>query len=451
MKNYVRRLKQINPVDNVLRIIHDFAYFETFILLGLYFWMGYLIDPDDICIINGEVSYILILLAVITLFHGFENGMLGISIVAFMMWYFYDTFAYNEFLVTLLMTMIFSEFHFYWNKKIKVAEVNANYKGAKLDELSRAFYSLKISHDQLEKNYVVKPMSIRNSIEYILQKNKEIDENEKDRSRYYYLNFLELLGKSFNVSSSMAIYKKPNAKKKLISYKTANIVFEANTEEMDIKEVFEDYLVDRAIERGIPIFISDEKGEPSPTMKSEDSKFIATFPIVQEGDVVAVIIIRKMPFMSFNREVLTSIAILSDYFAMEERNAVMLYEKDPLEIVSDRDFRFEYLRLLKIYELYKVDSFILVLRIKYELQATRVYEGIVKMLRSLDKATLLNNDGLYYILIMFPLNDKAAALGFYNRLINTLDEEKDKEFNYMTFSMTQTELLNKYVREDYAS
>jgi len=50
---------------------------------------------------------------------------------------------------------------------------------------------------------------------------------------------------------------------------------------------------------------------------------------------------------------------------------------------------------------------------------------------------------------MFPLHDEAAALGYLNRLMGSFDEEKDKNFNYMTFTLAQTQLLNKYLREDY--
>ena len=62
---------------------------------------------------------------------------------------------------------------------------------------------------------------------------------------------------------------------------------------------------------------------------------------------------------------------------------------------------------------------------------------------------MVEENGLYYICLMFPLHDKAAALGYLNRLLKGIDEEKDKAFDYMTFNLSQTDLLNKYLREDY--
>ncbi len=444
------RVKERTTLESVLKFVHDYAYFETLTIVFIYLLIGYFINKDDICMLNGEISYILILLSVITLFHGFENGMLTVGILAVAMWMFYPSFQYVEFLVALMMTMIFSEFHYYWTQKIKTAEINANYRGAKLDELSKAFYTLKISHDQLEKNYVVKPMSIRNSIEYIINKNVEINETVelKNRDSEYYRNFLGLLEKSFNVQSAIIVYQKSDSDEEYLTLENSEMTLGSSKAEIELKEVFEDYLVDKAISRKVSVYISDAKGEPTVEI-DKNSKYLAVIPSIQGGKIRSVLIIEKMPFMSFNREILTSISILIEYFSIEIKKKDMLMIDDKINIVPDENFRFEYERLHHLYLKYKVDSIILVLRLDNELQSARIYEKIIKMLRSLDMACMLKKNDFYYITLMFPLHDKAAALGYLNRLIGSIDEEKDKKFNYMTFNMSQTDLLNKYYREDY--
>jgi hypothetical protein len=450
MKIKSNRIKERFRLESILKKIHDYAYLETIIIVALYLSAGYLIDSNDICMLNGKISYILILLSVITLFHGFENGMLALGIIAMAMWYFYPTFQYIEFLVTLMMTMIFSEFHYYWTKKIKEAELNADYRGAKLDELSKAFYTLKISHDQLEKNYIVKPMSIRNSIEYIINKNREVSQNQDIEDKYseYYKNFIGLLEKSFNVYSAVILYKKSNLDDELIDENNTNIALGSENEDINIKELLDDYLVDKAISRKSPIYISDQSGEPT-VVKDNNSKYIAAIPAIQDNRVASILVIKKMPFMAFNRENLTSIAILLEYFSVEIRNKNILSHDNEFDIIEDEKFRFEYIRLKNLYKKYNVGSVVLVLRIDNELQSIRIYEKIMKMLRSLDMVTMVEQNDLYYITLLFPLHDKAAALGYLNRLLNSLDEDKDKNFNHMTFDMSQIDLLNRYLREDY--
>ena len=450
MKANSNRIKERTVLESFLKLVHDYAYFETITIVTFYLLVGYAIDDQNICILNSDISYILILLAVITLFHGFENGMLALSIIAFTMWFAYPSFAYVEFLVALLMTMIFSEFHYYWTKKIKKAEINAEYRGTKLDELSKAFYTLKISHDQLEKNYVIKPMSIRNSIETIIYEHDEINKDDSvvNKKAAYYRNFLSLLEKSFNVSSAVVVYRKKDSKENYITKDNSEIVYGKNTPKIKLDEVVEDYLVDRAIGRHSAIYISDDNGEPTVDLDN-GSLFVAAIPSVRDNKVEEILAIERIPFMAFNRENLTSISILLEYFTIEIRKNILLEEVHDLEIIQDDKFKFEYERLKVLYKKYKVNSIMLVLRVDNELQATRVYEKIEHMLRSLDMVTMIEENGFYYITLLFPLHDEAAALGYLNRLKSMLQEEKDKEFDFMTFDLSQTKLLNKYYREDY--
>ncbi len=444
------RVKERTLLENILKILHDYAYAETLIIVSFYLIIGYLINPDDVCMLHGQISYILILLTIITLFHGFENGMLALGILAFAIWFFYPSFEYVEFLVALMMTMIFSEFHYYWTQKIKAAEINANYRGEKLDELSRAFYSLKISHDQLEKNYVIKPMSIRNSIEYIINSNREIDNDATIEDKYgeYFKRFLGLLEKSFSVNSVLMLYRDQEDSAKFLNAQNANVVYSSKANKYDLETIFEDYLVDKAIGRSSAIYISDTQGEPSVNV-DKGSHFIAALPSVRHNQVDELLVIEMMPFMSFNRENLTSISILLEYFSIQINQKIQLQEVHDLDIIPDEVFKFEYLRLKHLYTKYKVNSVFLVLRLDNELQATRIYERIKKMLRSLDMVTMIENNELYYITLLFPLHDNAAALGYLNRLRGALREERDREFEFMTFDFSKIKLLNKYYREDY--
>jgi len=451
MKENSKRIQELTSKEVVLKFIHDYAYFETIIILSIYLVIGYFIDSNDICLLHSKISYLLILLSVITLFHGFENGVLALAIIAVAIWFAYPVFEYVQFLIALLMTMIFSEFHYYWTQKIKAAEITSNYRGAKLDELSKAFYTLKISHDQLEKNYVIKPMSIRNSIEHIINKHKEINEQFNDSNEKiekYYSNFLELLETSFNVKSALIIYKKNGITDNYLDVDNSNIAFGTTPVKIDKEDIFSDYLVDKAIGRKTAIYISDEQGEPS-NATDKNSHFIAAIPAKQENSLSAILVIEQMPFMAFNREGLTSISILLEYFSIEINKKILLERDDKITIVPDEIFRFEYARLHRLYENFDVNSIILVLRINNELQSARIYEKIIKMLRSLDMVALVKQNDYYYITLLFPLHDKASALGYLNRLILSIDEEKDKRFDHMTFNMEETNLLNKYYREDY--
>ncbi|WP_457743681.1 PelD GGDEF domain-containing protein [Sulfurimonas sp.] len=442
-----KRIKKISRLDIFLNKVKKYAYIETISIVGVFLLVGYFISPQDICFVDKQISYLLILLAIITLFHGFENGLVAIGMISLAMWSFYPEFPYIDFLVALMMTMIFSEFHYYWTRKIKELTVEANYKTTKLNELSKAFYTLKISHDQLEKNYVVKPMSIRNAIESIIATAKELQtDSTNERTNMFYKNFLSLLEKSFNVNSGFIIYKN-NTEHDLIK-ENSSITYSSICEKYTKDEIMSSYLVDRAIEFKQPIYISDSVGEPALKNK-ENSKFLVAIPFVWEKNVNSVLVIDSMPFMAFNKENLISISILLEYLSITIAKNKTLAHSHKISQVNDEDFIYEYNRLRYISDNYQVDSTIMVIKIDNELQTRKVHEKIKQMLRSLDIATVVKYEKNSFIILLFPLSDESSALGFLNRLKHNIKDFKDKQFQNMNFSVQELTLLNKYIEDDY--
>ena len=441
------RVKERTKTEKILRLVHKYAYLETLILIIAYLGIGYIVDPNDICLLDKKAPFLLMLLAVITLFHGFESGVLAMTLISFVMVYFYEEFPYAQFLIILLMTLLFSEFHYYWTQKIKKAEVDANYKNTKLAELSRAFYSLKISHDQLEKNYVVKPMSIRNALNHILQTARNIQKDDAihDKMEENYKEFLNLVQKSFNVISGLIVFKKGSLQQPF-NKNTTDIVYGEYTDRVTKNDIFNNFIVDKAIARKIPVYISDDEGEPTLENKLE-SRFIAAIPALFNDEIVSVLVIENMPFMAFERENLTSIAILLEYFTIETQKTLHYADKlHAITFIPDVEFKLEIARLYTLYEKFRVNSVFLVLKIDDELQSIRLFETIKQMLRSLDMVTKIDKENSFFITLLFPLHDKAAALGFLNRLNRQIKEE-DRAFDYMLFDLSRLDLLNKYINE----
>ena len=67
----------------------EYYYLETFLLMFIYVVIGYAIDPDDVLMIDKDFSFLSIILAIITLFHGISSGIFAMLIFAIVMKYFY--------------------------------------------------------------------------------------------------------------------------------------------------------------------------------------------------------------------------------------------------------------------------------------------------------------------------------------------------------------------------
>jgi len=109
-----QRFKAKTKLDALFLFVSKYAYSETLALVSLFLLIGYYVNPEDICLLNANIPYVIVLLTIITLFHGFESGMLTLTLISLVMWFFYPTFHYINFLVFLLMVLLLSQFHYHW-------------------------------------------------------------------------------------------------------------------------------------------------------------------------------------------------------------------------------------------------------------------------------------------------------------------------------------------------
>ncbi len=401
-----------------LRIaVSKYALLETAFVIFGFILLGYWIEAKDPLLIEYEISYAIIVLAVITLFHGSSNGIFAIFLLAVSMKYFYTEFPIEIFLKLLVLTLVFGEFHHFWNRKISQNSSKNAYLNKKLDELSNAFYTLKISHDQLEKNYVFKPMSIRNSIRQL----KEAYVRNQD----YYKNFLLLLKKSFNVSDAEI---RTVRKGKVYSIQDKHF-----KREVDSK----DPMIQMALVKKTPIYVSSEEVE-------NNSAYLAVVPVVSENKVLALLLIKDMPFMSFNKDNLISISIIISYF-LDELQKWKILGNEKKHALEDDTFYYELMRLEKIHKEFRVNSTVLVIRSSDKLLGHLILEKAEENLRSLDMISAHEYEDKEVISILFPFADQASAQGFLTRLFKLLKlDEEEPAIEHSFFDISELQIFRAY-------
>lgn len=400
-----------------------YSYAETGTLLAGFFILGYLVDPHDPALIHYGLAYITFLMAIITLFHGISNGLFAVFCLAVAMKFFYPVFPTEAFLYEVVFVLVFGEFHYYWNRKIAQNKTKNSYLNTKLDELSNAFYMLKISHDQLEKNYVFKPMSLRNSIRLI----KEAYVEKKD----YFKDFLLVLQKSFSVTQA-ELYAVKNES-------LYSVYDEARLNEIKIS----DPMLETALLKKRPVYVSSKDVK-------NNSRYLAVIPAVLQGEVRGVLLVEKMPFLSFNKDMLISISILVTYFLEELGKWELIRQAGQKNGLVNNEFYFELMRLNKIYTEHEVNSTILILKTKDSLFAHMLLKKTQENLRSLDMVSAHTSQGYEVLGILFPFADQASAQGFLDRLFSRLKLELDDEkIEYTFFEISQLQIVKEYAGIDH--
>jgi hypothetical protein len=391
----------------------------------IYVVIGYAIDPDDVLMIDKDFSFLSIILAIITLFHGISSGIFAMLIFAIVMKYFYIDFKYFYYLKEFILIMIYGEFHFYWTSIINRLETEDHFKQHKLSELSKAFFMLKISYDQIEKSYVVKPMSLRNSIIKIKEHYK------KEDSSSYYKEFLHLLQKTLHIDSAFLVKVENESDMKVLAQTSDN-------DTLDIK----DLLIQDSYTKQMPLYVSLDSDY-------EESSYLASIPIVSKNRTIGLLIIAKMPFMSFNKDNLISATILSNYMFDEIDKMDILEQIDNFLPLFQSNFRFETYRLYKLNEKFNTDTTMLLFKSYNKLSIHLLIEIIEKNLRVLDIMSHIAIDDYQIVAVLFPFSDKTSTIGFIDRIYSIANIKEHKEsIMHTSISIKDIELIEEYIKSD---
>ncbi|MEA3523269.1 MAG: PelD GGDEF domain-containing protein [Campylobacterota bacterium] len=406
--------------NKMRKLIFKFSYVETLSIVAVYLLIGYLVNPDDICMLEGGITFLTIVLAIITLFHGSANGLLAMAIIGIFMNVSYPLFDYTVFLQELVLVLVFGEFHYYWQRTIDKHTTQAKFTEIKLSELGKAFYMLKISHDQLEKNYVTKPMSLRNSI-------RLIKENfVTNVSHESYDDFLTLLQKTLNIEEAYLGTLDKKEKLTIVASTKGSGSFH-----------YDDIMLEVAIEKAMPIYVSSDE-------KYNESEYLAVIPAISDDKIVGMLVIEKMPFMSFNKDSLITLAILVTYLFEE------LHKLEILKSIGDffhnyqENFRFEMFRLYDMNQKFNIQSSVLVFQSSDKLITHLLLETIGKNLRSLDVMSYYSDGNKDYIAVLFPFADDSSTVGFVKRIYTLLDFNDKTNIKYSTFDISQKSLIESY-------
>ncbi len=408
--------------DKAKEYFFRYSYIETTIVIVSFLGIGYAIDPEDIFMLNMDFSFLAIILAVITLFHGISSGFLAMLILAIVMHYAYAEFQYFYYLKEFILVMIYGEFHYYWNRIINQQNTENKFTREKLSQLSKAFYMLKISHDQIEKSYVVKPMSLRNSI-------LEIKENhERDKSSNYYQEFLQLLQKTLNIEYAFLLTVE--------EYENMSVLVQTDSSEtIDTK----DLLIKDSYRKQMSLYVSTDGAYSG-------SKYLASIPAMIKGEIIGMLVISEMPFMSFNKDNLISATILVNYMFNEMKKMEIMKTIDNFLPLFQSNFRFESYRLHHLNKNFATETTMLLFKSHNKLSTHLLIEVIKKNLRTLDIMSTIKSENFEIIAILFPFADASSVDGFVERIYDKADIKDDtKHVRHTSISIGDIALIEEFI------
>ncbi len=348
--------------------------FELILISFIFFSLGYISNRADPLLINSQINVLLILVSVVTLFYGLFSGILVMAATAIGLYHFYKPFPYNYFVNNLLFMLIFSEFHYFWNRTLKKLYKQNEYTQARMDELSRNFYTLKLSHDQLEKSYILKPNSLRN----ILTQIKNIYFQNPSGA---YEELLTVVAKNYGIKKAAIFSFRKGVFEKAAAYSMETSLNEES-------RVFKD-----ALETKSPSYLSN--------FQDIKKDYLAVLPAYDSSENLNfVMAIEDMQFLQFNKDTIFSIWVILNYFS--DFVSAADYAEDIIAAYPHcpADFLVEIKRLAYIRKKLDLKSLLLIVKVKKAgVGIEDINSFISKSLRGMDM-TCFKGDMLF---IMFPL------------------------------------------------
>ncbi|GLR13776.1 pellicle/biofilm biosynthesis protein PelD [Chitinimonas prasina] len=407
---------------------------ETIALTGLMLALSRWIDPADPLAQQAQFPWPWFAPLLLALRYGVTAG-LGSTCMILAWWWLggqgdaaaFGPFPKLYFLGGLIATMLAGEFAGNWNIQLRrVQETNA-YLYERLRRVSNQYYLMRLSHDRLEHEFLLKPTTMRDALASLktLIDTRRMGQQaattgwiaEADAE-----SFLRLLAQFCGVEEA-GLYALPNGRNEAIAYVGSLPGPDAKPVRPNMNQ--DDPMVAHALENHLLTHLSmDGIGRRQP------SEYQLVAPLLTADDrILGLITVKRIGFFALHEETLVMLAALVGYLAdslATPESTRKLREGTP---DCPAEFAEELGRLLHLANAGKVESW-LVLQVFHNTErGADTIEGIRRMRRGLDGVWLLTGESYHAVLTLLPMTNDAGVDGYIERIGKWADDLYGQNFS----------------------
>ncbi len=402
------------------------AKFVESLLLSLLFTLPIYLFADGIST-HTESLLQLLFLALLTLFEGTFSGLVALVTISGALYFMTLSFDARTILEELIFILLFGEFRYHWERKYTRNEEEKRYLKQKFRELSNAFFALKVSHDQLEKGYLLKPVTLRSLI-------IELSTLSQERTRIQTL--FETFKEAFSLQG--ALYCRLSPEGALLE----------QTPLGESKAAFDPRhpMVSEALQTKKAVFLAQ-----SELAQMEREPLMAVLPILDNNDeVIALFMIEKIDFLAFNMDNILKLQILLEYFEQERLQHTTLERFTHKALLADMDakFYFEIERLSTMRRRYGIHSAIVILATSDPAIALLMENFRTKKMRLLDMVDVIHKDQERFYLFLLPLERVSGAISFKERLLSQLSSFDAQSYRVLVAEIEQISQITTWIAQE---
>jgi polysaccharide biosynthesis protein PelD len=368
--------------------------------------------PEDPFFVAADFPWPVLGPVLVALRYGFFFGFISALLYSSLMgaaqewgWWQTPDFPLTYSIGAIVLSMLIGEFRDHWSRTLERLHETNNYRQLRLDEFTRTYHLLKVSHDRLEQQLAGSGYSLREALRYV-QRQIIREQRLTAQTAQSLLSILVEYG-SLQRAGIFVVEDDQHLQTKALA-QTGGL------ESVDADDV----LLRRCITSRKLIAIRPEMLEQSDHFVSE---LLACVPLVDaQGRLWAVVAVAAMPFFAFQDKTLKLITVLAAHMAD------LLYLQSELPQAADPD-RAEFIlnlrRCVRDREQFGIPGALLIFTIERSDVGDLLAQQVRRMRRGLDIILEHTEQDRLYMILLLPLTDELGAAGYRQRLEDIVKQE----------------------------
>ena len=400
-----------NLIERQTRIPAWVRWIELLVICAVVLGLAWLARPEDPFFLGGPFPWPLLAPVLVALRYGFFAGFIAVALEALILVGVVQhlelnlaTLPYSYLVGLAATTMLVGEFRDYWQRQIDVLKQSNAYRQIRLDEFTRNYHLLKVSHDRLEMQLAGSGQSLREALRHLQRQLQKAD--TATFTPQAAKSALDILAEYGSLQRAALLVVEGGI---LMPGPVAEI---GGMTEVDL----DDHLVHRCLEIRQLVSIRPElQGKKL----DFDTRYLAVIPLLDSEETLrGLVVVQLMPFFAFEDKTLRLLAVLAGRIA----DFMHFHEMVPGE--DDEDaivFWANLKRALLDRVLYQVPGSLMLMRVTPSDEGERFIELVESIRRGLDLILIRQGDPVQ-VLVLLPLTDELGLAGYRQRLDDRVRE-----------------------------
>jgi len=383
------------------------VWIESLIIMAASLGAAALLHPEDPFMFHGDFLWLMLAPLFLALRHGFAAGFfvqLMILTLVTAGWRLsvpgVEQFPTTILLGITLVVMLAGEFSDYWQRRLLRDQIAAEHWDYRMQEFTRSYHLLKVSHDQMVEQLAGSTVSLRQAMSGVRHEMLKDKPSEQEDLLAAHAEAVLGLFRRYGTVQSGALYRVVNHQVVVQPLASAGTVPEQSP--------VDSLIVREALEKAEMISVlSTDSGSP----RYVDGDILAVVPIQDmTGFIHAVLIVFRIPFLRFNNETLSLIAVMGASIGdLLHETGVEQQSETEAGVV----FQHELKRSIRYARHHGVEAHV----VSLEMHENLSLNGLLAQRRSLDTVWLRRHrDGHPIVLWLMPFTDAFAVAGFQARM-----------------------------------